>query len=101
MAQHIVDLGYKSKDAEALAAAVDVQVGFATKRPTDNTAWNRQLATEIEELMRDGGFGDFRVTSVAPLAVTGQTATLQYLRRVADEGRFPKRDAGRSASHCA
>lgn len=41
--------------------------------------------------MRDAGFADFRVTSVEPLAITGQTATLQYLRRVADEGRFPRR----------
>ncbi len=91
MAMHIVDLGYKSKDAEAIATAVDVHVGFPTQRPTDGYAWNRQLAGELGELMRDAGFGDFRVTSLGPLAVTGETATLQYLRRVADEGRFPRR----------
>ena len=91
MAQHIVDLGFRSKDAEALAAAVDAQVGFPTQRPSNSGAWNRQLASEVEEIMRDVGFADFRVTSVEPLAITGQTATLQYLRRVADEGRFPRR----------
>ncbi len=91
MAQHIVDLGFRSKDAEALAAAVDAQVGFPTQRPSRSGAWNRQLASEVEEIMRDAGFADFRVTSVEPLAIAGQTATLQYLRRVADEGRFPRR----------
>lgn len=91
MALHVVDLGYKSKDAEAIAAAVDQHVGFPTQRPSDSYAWNRQLATEVEELMREAGFTDFRVTSVGPLAVTGETATLQYLRRVADEGRFLRR----------
>ncbi len=91
MAQHIVDLGYKSKDAEALALAVDAQVGFPTKRPTDGVAWNRQLATEMEELMRGAGFADFRVVSVGPLALGGETATLQFLRRVADDGRFPRK----------
>ena len=91
MAQHIVDLGYKSAEAEAIAAAVDQHVGFRTQRPTDSCDWNRQLASEIEELMRAAGFGDFRVTSIGPLAVTAETATLQYLRRVADEGRFPWR----------
>lgn len=70
---------------------VDVHVGFPTQRPTDGYAWNRQLAGELGELMRDAGFGDFRVTSLGPLAFSGETATLLYLRRVADEGRFPKR----------
>ena len=91
MALHVVDLGYKSKDAEAIAAAVDAHVGFRTQRPNDGTSWNRQLADELDELMRNAGFADFRVTSIGPLAVTGETATLQYLRRVADEGRFPRR----------
>jgi hypothetical protein len=91
MALHVVDLGYKSKDAEAIAAAVDAHVGFQTRRPGDGASWNRQLAGELGELMGEGGFADFRVTSVAPLTITGQTATLQYLRRVADECRFPRR----------
>ncbi len=90
MAQHIVDLGYKSKDAEVLAGAVDAHIGFPTQRPSDGVAWNRQLAGEIEELMRAAGFADFRIASVGPLAVAGETATLQFLRRVADEGRFAR-----------
>lgn len=39
--------------------------------------------------MREAGYADVGVSSVGPLAMTGETATLQFLRRVGDEGAVP------------